>query len=148
MEWEAIGQVAAAGNSQQEIAYQYIDDNLPLSRNADQIFYYRLQKVDLDGKYQYSDIRGVNIRTEDDGTVRVYPNPTTAHINIEINGWDETSDYTRMVIFNSTGQQMLTKDIIGNGIEMIEVNQLPSGTYNIILHQGDKTQTHRFIKVD
>jgi len=60
MNWSNIGSVKASENSNSELEYSYIDNNLPLTRSKEQIFYYRLRMTDLDGKFEYSDIRGVN----------------------------------------------------------------------------------------
>ncbi|MBK7633184.1 MAG: hypothetical protein IPJ13_02035 [Saprospiraceae bacterium] len=86
--WETIGRVTAAGNSSKELAYEFIDDNLPLIRTKEQVFYYRLRMTDLDGQYKYSDVRGVNFGKLSTGVVTIYPNPTVEHINVDLSGMD------------------------------------------------------------
>lgn len=51
--YESIGTIAAAGNSNSDRHYSYTDNNLPKN---EQVLYYRLKMVDLDGKYKYSDV--------------------------------------------------------------------------------------------
>lgn len=146
--WENIGYVQAAGNSDTEKSYEFVDDQLPLGRNASPVFYYRLKLVDLDGKFNYSDIRGVNFRNSFDGIIKVYPNPTVSNIHIDLSGWEDAGENTSLHIFDSTGKSMLVKDIIGQGIELIDVSAWPSGSYHINVSHNGQTDHHRFVKVD
>ncbi|HMU05475.1 MAG TPA: hypothetical protein PJ990_17700, partial [Saprospiraceae bacterium] len=82
--WDEIARVKAAGDSNVDIAYDYIDDRLPLSRTNGQVFYYRLRMTDLDGAFKYSDVRGVNFDKQALGPISIYPNPTTEIVNIDL----------------------------------------------------------------
>lgn len=147
--WETIGKVTAAGNSNTELAYEYIDNLLPFSRTADQIFYYRLRLTDQDGSFKYSDIKGVNFnRQTSDGVIAVYPNPATQMVHIDIVGMDESQVETKLRIFDMYGRVMLDKAILGSGLEPVDVLQYPSGVYNISVTQGDKLHQKQFIKVE
>jgi len=62
--WIKIGTVAAAGNSHSNLSYNLIDKNVFDSdevTNTD--FYYRLNMVDLDGQFEYSDVRQVKFES-------------------------------------------------------------------------------------
>lgn len=146
--WENIGYVQATGNSDTEKSYEFVDDKLPLGRNANPVFYYRLKLVDLDGKFNYSDIRGVNFRNSFDGIIKVYPNPAVSNIHIDLSGWEDAGENTSLHIFDSTGKSMLVKNIIGQGIELIDVSAWPSGSYHINVSHNGQTDHHRFVKVD
>ncbi len=147
--WETIGKVTAAGNSNTELAYEYIDNLLPFSRTADQIFYYRLRLTDQDGSFKYSDIKGVNFnRQTADGVIAVYPNPATQMVHIDVVGMDESQGETKLRIFDMYGRVMLDKAILGSGLEPVDVLQYPSGVYNISVTQGDKLHQKQFIKVE
>jgi hypothetical protein len=58
-DFDAIGNVRAAGNSTTNKSYRY-EDASPLKGNN----YYRLKQVDADGKISYSDVRSINFATE------------------------------------------------------------------------------------
>lgn len=147
--WEAISKVAAAGNSNTEQFYTYTDRDLPLNRSKDQIFYYRLQLVDLDGQYKYSDIRGVNFGKENTNKViSLYPNPAVQMVNLDLSGMDLESGAIHLRVTDMQGRNMIDKTILGNGIEPIEVTQLPAGTYNVAVSQGANLYQKQFIKIE
>lgn len=146
--WETIGRVTAAGNSSKELAYEFIDDNLPLIRTKEQVFYYRLRMTDLDGQYKYSDVRGVNFGKLSTGVVTIYPNPTVEHINVDLSGMDLDAGKVDLFVYDMTGRQVIKKSIIGNGIELVDVSQLPANTYNVVVKQGETAYQQRVIKID
>ena len=57
--WNKIGTVAAAGNSQSTTNYNYVDNNPSAGIN-----YYRLLQTDIDGKSSYSETRTVKFSTD------------------------------------------------------------------------------------
>lgn len=146
--WEVIGRVTAAGNSNIDINYEFLDNKLPLIRTKDQIFYYRLRLTDLDGKYAYSDVRGVNFGRSLSGLVTIYPNPTAQHINVDLSGIDLDGGNVELSVIDMNGRRMIQKNIIGNGIELIDVYQLPAATYNVVVKQGNSLYKQSIIKID
>ncbi|KXK40062.1 MAG: T9SS type A sorting domain-containing protein [Saprospiraceae bacterium] len=147
--WTALTKVPAAGNSYTERGYEYYDRNITLNRSADNIFYYRLKMTDLDGKYQYSDVRGVNFgRQVAIDNISLYPNPAAHMINVDVSALDSDAGVIRLNVFDMSGQMVLSKEVIGTGIELVDVTHFANGTYQVILTQGDKTYKERFIKID
>ncbi len=146
--WETIERIAAAGNSNEALLYEYIDDLLPFTRSKDQIFYYRLRLTDLDGTYKYSDIKGVNFTRLQNEFVSIYPNPTTDRVNVDVSGIDATAGDIQLSVFDNAGHNMLQKKIIGTGIELIETINYPAGTYNIVVKQGETIHQKKVIKLD
>lgn len=146
--WSEIGIVKAAGNSSEILEYRFIDNKLPLSRTRDQVFYYRLRMTDLDGKFSYSDIRGVNFSRKSDLGVSIYPNPTAELINVDLSGLDTEAGDINLSLYDNSARQVLSKKIIGNGIELIDVSNLPTGTYNVFVQQGDIRYQKSVIKID
>ncbi|MBK8626713.1 MAG: T9SS type A sorting domain-containing protein [Saprospiraceae bacterium] len=146
--WEQIGQVAAAGNSNTDLAYQYIDRKLPSFRAGENIFYYRLRLTDLDGQYKYTDVRGVNFGKTSNSIVSIYPNPTTEIINVDISGMSLDAGDVTLSVYDMNGRNMISKNILGNGIELIDVDQYPAGTYNVVVQQGETIQQKKIIKID
>lgn len=146
--WDEIARVKAAGDSNVDIAYDYIDDRLPLSRTNGQVFYYRLRLTDLDGAFKYSDVRGVNFDKQALGPISIYPNPTTEIVNIDLSEVVMEDGDVYVSVYDMSGRLVMTKQIIGSGIELIKVDQLPSDAYNFIIRQGEQIHQQRVIKID
>ncbi|MBL0101830.1 MAG: T9SS type A sorting domain-containing protein [Saprospiraceae bacterium] len=146
--WDDIGRVSATGNSSRELDYEYIDRNLPLGRSKDQLFYYRLRLTDLDGTFKYSDIRGVNFDKQSTRLVTIYPNPTLDLINVDLSGIDLDNGKIHLSVYDMSGKQLITKSIIGNGIELIHAQSLPAGPYNVVVQQGTNLLQQRIVKID
>lgn len=146
--WDEIARVKAAGDSNLDIAYDYIDDRLPLSRTNGQVFYYRLRMTDLDGAFKYSDVRGVNFDKQALGPISIYPNPTTEIVNIDLSEVVMEDGDVYVSVYDMSGRLVMTKQIIGSGIELIKVDQLPSDAYNFIIRQGEQIHQQRVIKID
>ncbi len=146
--WDEIARVKAAGDSNVDIAYDYIDDRLPLSRTNGQVFYYRLRMTDLDGAFKYSDVRGVNFDKQALGPISIYPNPTTEIVNIDLSEVVMEDGDVYVSVYDMSGRLVMTKKIIGSGIELIKVDQLPSDAYNFIIRQGEQIHQQRVIKID
>lgn len=75
--FEPKGQVTAAGNSNEIIAY-YFTDAQPQQGTT----FYRLKQTDFNGAYIYSEIIPVTINTDHTFSSRVYPNPITDNANL------------------------------------------------------------------
>ncbi len=144
-----IGRLAAAGNSQDLVNYDFIDNN-PNIQN-----YYRLKQVDLDGTYEYSEVIKVNT-TCFDGSVSdildVYPNPVSSAGQINLNIFSKANQSANITILNIEGKNLLTKQVnIIEGINTLHysVADLAAGTYFIRL-EGDNwySDAQKFIKVN
>ncbi len=146
--WETLDRIAAAGNSFEELAYEFIDDRLPFTRSKDQIFYYRLRLTDLDGTFKYSDIQGVNFSRVQNGIISIYPNPTNDRINFDLSGVDLDAGNIDLSVFDMTGRLLINKNITGNGIELIETQNLPTNIFNVVIRQGENIYQSRVIKIE
>jgi hypothetical protein len=74
-EFTAIGEVAAADEVQQVNHYEYLDKEVrPGTR-----YYYRLRQNDLDGQFEYSQIRTVRMEGTELG-LQVYPSPARGEL--------------------------------------------------------------------
>ena len=109
-----IGQVKAAGHSNQKLHYTYDDSSI----SKDKIVYYRLKQVDNDGQYKYS--KTVAVAQKDKNIkLSVYPNPAKDVLIIE--GLD---DIKTVKIYNFQGVlvQKTTQ-------KSISLNSQPTGIY-------------------
>ncbi len=82
-DWEVIGFVEGDINAVTLNDYFFTDKH-PISGNN----YYRLKQIDLDGKFEYSDIVVVNNIVAQAIQTFVYPNPTEGNFTFSINNPD------------------------------------------------------------
>ena len=122
--WETVETIEGTGNSLSLLNYSIVDQN-PLKGTS----YYRLKQTDYDGKFEYSQIRTINLNNPING-LKVYPNPTTGLITIqEIKG-----EQTVIKIHNVQGENVSylinTVKSRESGLS-IDLSQLSVGIYFI-----------------
>ncbi|MEI9943080.1 MAG: T9SS type A sorting domain-containing protein [Chitinophagaceae bacterium] len=121
----AIGEVAAAGNSDAVLKYSFVDTH-PLDGKS----YYRLKIKDSNGKTSYSNnIVKIEINTQT-SSLTIFPNP--AKENVFINHPTNTGNAT-IKIYNTAGKIELTKAIVrGSAQTTLQISQLAKGLYFIV----------------
>ncbi|MBS1659415.1 MAG: T9SS type A sorting domain-containing protein, partial [Bacteroidetes bacterium] len=119
--WSTIGVVAAHGNSSTPLNYNFSDAKAPAGTSQ-----YRLQLVDKDGKFAYSDIKVV--RNGMISSVSVFPNPARDYVNVTVNG----SAIVRLL--SQSGQTLQEKSVTSAGSTTISlpVSSYPQGNYLIV----------------
>ena len=91
-----LGTVAGAGNSNQTQNYSFTDQTL-----YNEISYYRLKQTDFNGQFEYTKIITVSCGDAKLKDVKIYPNPATDEVTMEITGNMESVNFE---IINSTGE--------------------------------------------
>ncbi len=129
-----VGIVKAAGNSTNEKAYGYTDNNVASFTN-----YYRLKMVDINGAYSYSSI--IKLTMEGKAGFQVNPNPIENGI-IKLYG----SNMKLAKVYDINGKLLLNQTI-SNGFQAeISINNLVKGVYMINVTSTDGgSQTEKFI---
>jgi hypothetical protein len=128
-DFNKIGQVKAAGNSNNKRFYQFNDYNY---ENESEIFY-RLKMIDKDGSFEYSPI--VSIQLSDiNNEVKVSPNPSNGLIEMNwINkaaGFSyEMKDLNGMVLF---------KGIANKNPEQIQISEKHKGLFILEFKSEDQ----------
>lgn len=145
----SIGQQDATGNSSTEQNYAMLDRSLPNSRGTQDVFYYRLKMVDLDGKYEYSDVRSIRFDNENNIDVVAYPNPTSGKlfVNISTPDYDETLS-TNAFIYDLSGKLVNKSAVSTKGITEINLDNMTNGAYNIIISHNGTSYQNRIIKTN
>jgi len=121
--YTSIGQVKAANQR-----------NYTFNDNAQNIngrrVYYRLKKIDKDGKYAYSEVFTLHIPLNT--KFSVYPNPANSFIKLQLNG--TVSGKVTVQVTNALGNvlQQQTLQSAGNTITL-NTQALPNGTYLVKL---------------
>ena len=138
--FSSIGTIAGAGNSNEVLNYQFIDNN-PKNKTM----YYRLKQVDFDGKWENSEI--VAIERVSLGTINIFPNPVNNMLHINFNNNDDT-DYT-IFVTNILGEVISETNTIGKSKLTLEIfNQLSGGVYfvKIMDESNNLVKTEKVIK--
>lgn len=123
-EWRTVAYApsqALNGNSSSAITYNYVDINTEKG-----ITQYRIQQVDLNGKFAYTDIRAIR----GDGNlakVVVYPNPS---FDGKLNVVFEDNTAIRDVFVNDM-QGKIVKSFRGISNNILAIEKLTSGFYTI-----------------
>lgn len=127
--WEVIGQIPAAGTSNQNISYQWIDKK-PLEQS-----YYRLTTKNIDGSKDLSSIVLVeqNILNNE---VQVYPNPTSDWVTVQYNATNEGEQLLEIVdVVGKIVYQDYWSLEQGLNYQQIMLSSFPKGMYYLKLKE-------------
>ena len=137
----AIGApVKGAGTSQQVNAYKLLDIN-----PSDGINYYRIRQVDYDGKFDFSDVKVVNLAGV--AMVTVSPNPSNGHFSVKI--ISESSSLFVVDIFNALGQIIYTKTLSltgGYAEQKVSLDHVAAGVYTLVVKNDSDHWVNKVIK--
>lgn len=106
------------------------------------IAWYQLQIVNKDGKTELSNIIRINPQENTvvgSNRISLFPNPGTKYINLI-----GASVQGKITIINNTGLVVRKKQFSPNRV--VDISDLKPGFYYIILFEGNKRTTSRFIK--
>lgn len=131
-DWEEIGRVAGAGNSNELIKYEFTDNNTIKGTS-----YYRLRQTDLDKKFKLSELIAVE-SCKGVVDVMVYPNPAKDLVYVKC------SSPISLEIYNILGEK-LSDEKLNAGQNKIAISALAIGTYFFKL--SDSNTTLQFSKV-
>ncbi|MES2847717.1 MAG: GEVED domain-containing protein [Bacteroidota bacterium] len=127
----AIGEVAAAGNSSNNISYSYIDYTPAMGVN-----FYRLKVIERNGSLKYSAVRSV--RNEGTADIAIYPNPVKGMMMLNITS--DRIDKAIVTISDMNGRLVQVRtNAINEGSNYININTaaLSSGTYIVKIQLND-----------
>lgn len=133
-EWQTIGWINGAGNSQERQDYQFIDKD-PFDGNN----YYRLKQIDFDGNFEYSTLQSIRFEPEN-SILEVFPNPVVNTMRLK--GID--NDISTIKIVDNIGQTLL---IIEHPDKAIDLSHLKQGMYYLIVQSNYKTMVETIIKL-
>ena len=118
--FEPIGKVYGAGNSQKKINYNFYDQSLMADYSLP--VYYRLKQTDYNGKYEYFKIVSVTCNGNF-SKINIYPNPTTGKCIIQCGG-----ENNKVEIFNAAGKKIIGQYLSGGSTE-IDLSGEENGVY-------------------
>ncbi len=140
-----VARVAAAGNSNLQLTYTYTD-LIPVSLQSQKTVFYRLQPVDIDGKFIYSQLIAIH---PDKKTLQLFISPNPAKDNLQVQTGNSITGNASLIIADATGRRLYKKDIKllpGSNQIPVNISMLSSGTYIVSLINGNETYTKQFVK--
>lgn len=129
LSWQQIGSVNAAGFSQAQLDYSFVDAS-PFNG----INYYRIRQVDTDGAEKYSETRALNFGYS---TAVVFPNPFNSTLYVQCDGEFriEVADPVGRIVFS------------GDNITQIDMSTAEASAYMVRIYHSDGTiQFEKVIK--
>ena len=132
-DWEVIGFVAGAGETEMVQYYNYTHTSLPAGTN-----YYQLRQLDYDGTASLSDIERVFVETQ--AEIKVYPNPANDYITVAM-----PYQQARLSIQTVDGKLAKLIDNYQAG-QKLDIATLPSGIYLLTVNEGTVQQHFRLVK--
>ncbi len=123
-----IGVVNATGNSSQANTYQYTDRNIDLLNS--EFMFYRLKQIDLDGKFNYSNVVRLRYNEKNTSNTIVYPNPTPGMVTILVG--DNALVGTIALLYDINGR-LLESIKINASSQVVNLGRYVNGIYLIKL---------------
>ncbi len=113
--------------------YKYVD--LPPVRYDQNIFYYRLEIVDINGTKTYSETKTANINAYS-AQITISPNPSRDYVTIS------GKDITQIKIIDQTGRILKNiNTVASSNTHTISVIGLPKSVYSVLTKTSDGTIT-------
>lgn len=135
--FESIAAVAGVGTSTEESEYKYVDNHLVEIQNKS--VYYRLKQVDLDGKYEYSNVLQLSLGKESGIEFSMYPNPVVQGENLQIQYIDVRQKGLSLKVMDDNGKVITSKQLAraSSGSLILNTENWASGLYIIHLSFED-----------
>lgn len=122
--WQHIGMVMAAGQSQSVLDYQFIHPYPQPGNN-----YYRLMQTDIDGREQISSVNKIVIGKSNN--LKLYPNPAGQWAELRL----PKAGPATVSLYNVSGQQVY-QQLHTETIIRLSLHQLPKGMYQLVVNQN------------
>lgn len=140
-----VARVNAAGNSNIPLTYSHADLLLATLQNVPTVFY-RLQAVDIDGLFAYSQVVAVHLN-KTEIKLFVFPNPAKDVLQVQTgNG---LTGHTILMITDTMGRQLYKKEMSlqqGSNTIPVNISLFGSGIYYVRLTNAEKNYIKQFLK--
>jgi hypothetical protein len=130
--WEAVGEVGAAGHSQQVIEYAWRDDDALFTPER----YYRLRQVDRDCAEELFHTLGVSQCGGSEAMLTVQPNPTTDACTVHFQQARISDGPLVLQLADAYGREIQRTTLSATDTHMqqrISLDQCAAGTYHITI---------------
>lgn len=136
--FSALTTLPAGRSSSSAANYSFIHSAPGLNTNN----VYRIRLIDLDGKTDFSAVRSVRFTKGSVVAVQASPNPAKDNLQISV---QENNISVRIIDLN--GRLLRTLHLV-KGVHNVNISDLPSGIYQLMISQKEKTiETQKLIKL-
>jgi hypothetical protein len=137
------GRIAAAVNSNHTLNYQWPDP-----QRLQQLTYYRLRQVDIDGTVHYSSIATLSPTQTVARALEVYPNPSAGQaVQLVLKGYN--GEALKLHISDALGRVIATQNLLPTSAQYSEKLTLPqeltAGTYLLTVTGSGSTSQKRIV---
>ena len=137
--FETIATVSAAGKSTETINYDPVFDTDVTLGNS---YIYRLAMVDADGVTDYSLEVLVDL-----GTALVLDKPTPSPASSQVTFRTNADANATVTVFNSNGKTFVPEYTMVSGQIVVDLNNMASGIYTIVVKTNNEMTTRKFTVV-
>ena len=135
--WQLVGNVAGAGNSDVALNYSLVD-NLA---SAYKTFFYRLKQTDVDDNFKYSKVISVTKCGESvEENLSISPNPSTGQFNFNFNGDKNLISSTE--IFNVQGEKVYQSNAFQ---AKVNLSNQAAGIYLVRINLNSKVIVRKIV---
>lgn len=139
-DFENIAWIGGQANTTDQTDYQYVDRTI----TSNQIYFYRLKQIDIDGTHSFSHIQSAIVKHKDT-QVAVYPNPATTRLHLSLSAIALEQNDLHFELFDAYGQKVLVQPIDQQTIS-ISIESLPAGIYFYkIMHKTALLQSNKLV---
>ncbi|WP_221390557.1 M1 family aminopeptidase [Dyadobacter sp. NIV53] len=144
LNWEKIGSVDAAGNSEKSKNYSFTDPFVSSQKS-----YYRIVENDRDGKVQYTRILEKSCSAFQESPLMILPNPTDNQLKISLAS--SKNAIIEASIYDIFGRLILSKNEIkldNDGLGSVSVSVLHAGLYVLKIRSDNEllSKSVKFVK--
>lgn len=142
LDFVAVGEIDAAGESQSELNYQYTDVNAFATNDQ---YYYRIREVDFDGKQTFTDLKFVQFDQPTNEKIVVFPNPFTDLLTVLIPP-SLMLDGATIELSDEMNRQVKSYTIDGSN-QTFMLEDLPRGIYFLtVMVENETLQMVKVVK--
>ncbi|MBK0382264.1 hypothetical protein I5M32_04760 [Pedobacter sp. SD-b] len=132
LNWDTIGLIYTIDSKDENYFYKHESPSLEAN-------YYKIQQVDFDGKFTYSEVRFTNFSLSPTD-LKIYPNPFFQSITVQLS--EESKEPLEYRVFNSIGN-VVEQGKLNKRITVLQFDNFQKGVYIIKI---DGYQPNKFIK--
>jgi uncharacterized protein (DUF1501 family) len=135
--FKKVGEMPANGHTHTMENYTFLDKNLPTDKAT--VFYYRLKINDLDGEFDYSDIKSI-VFDSTKLVADISPNPTFGPMRVAFKGGVDLDNETIIKIHDVNGRliEHFSEYFDATSSFELDLTNEPEGFYLISIQNGEK----------
>lgn len=115
------------------------DFNDNINNNANELFYYRIVAINLNGDKDISPVATVKKLNDQQNKISIFPNPSYSG-SVQIRLTSNKAESAMLSVFDATGKRAIQKTVnLLKGVNSIILNDiatLSSGSYNVVLQSS------------